>query len=467
METRKLQRHFFGIALGSLFLISTLAPVDFARADGDVRFPWSDSTQYQECGVGCTYQKINENYSLQARFISYRLEGLEKALAAKKDGDVLADLGSFCAPSETNGKMKGAQACFDRFKANQVRVLEEIRAGIVSASTQLEALKTEREGTSVNGRLTEDPAPALKAQQVYVPTAQDLQVQYDSDERLNQVVSQRYVEWLQAMPWQPKPDEFWKIKQVPRNPGDPNSEMLSVVETNWKGNPVHDEKAFKVAMKEYDAKWKDWDTNKSQTKSELVALAKNNLPFKAVPLPRDVSAFKARTAAISEDAYAKARWELLQVAKSAAQKLGLSNRIEVQKQGVGALGGVQPATLVRQGALARAGNAAGRVASGAGGVQPGSAPTQGARGPANVLPPPVVGDAALLSLNKVPSSNGKNPIAPGTSQEMENGVLAVDATTNTPTQIHVGLKADTLNEDIGDLSGDKGRMVEVKAAIQP
>src|ERR1043165_5182638 len=82
-------------------LLAPVAPA-FAVSGGipneyHAELPWTDSKTYRPCGVGCLYEKANENISLEALYILRKIEFLRTA----SDTEVQNNLAGFCFSGES------------------------------------------------------------------------------------------------------------------------------------------------------------------------------------------------------------------------------------------------------------------------------------------------------------------------------------------------------------------------------
>lgn len=211
------------------------------------KFPWLDSSKYQECGMDCVYGQGNKYVTLEAAYIIQKIRMLKDS--DDPDEAVRKNLVGFCMTGE------GAQECIDRYVEIQVRALYEARSAIVKNNdSQGQLQKRGADGQKVPQLVTVSDAEfkrqkALKPIPQDVPTLDALVKQNESNEaNLQALVSDRYREWQSGVKAEPNRDDFVLFKEIPRDPGVSNGELLKIVETNPDGTVKIDEKAYKRAV---------------------------------------------------------------------------------------------------------------------------------------------------------------------------------------------------------------------------
>ncbi len=220
------------------------------RGDARPGLPWTDSA-FRSCGVSCTYEKANENLSLEALYILKKLETLKSA------GDLTIEnnLAEFCLPTEPNQKaaQSRARACYERYLRVQVGILKRIRTAIVANSDMAGALRTQKlrpEDAAIPVVSVEpsDAATPKLSQVPYLPTTEDLQAEY---RRGRAITSPEYERWARSIPREPARDDFVKFREIPRDAENPEGEKIVIVDTNPDGAPRYDEAAFQAALTRY------------------------------------------------------------------------------------------------------------------------------------------------------------------------------------------------------------------------
>ncbi len=413
----------FGFLIVSRALLMVLLNSVPALGSG---LSFMDPDLYQACGMTCVYEHGVENLTLQARFIEYRLLLLEARIQEPQGASaVLSELGLRCLPAErAQGDPRAAQACLGRFKRDQLAVLSRIRGGLLSANQQVSAL---RGGEKVLSVEPEADVRARLPQTPFIPTLRELRDSHDGDERLRTLGSTQYLEWLKDMPRAPSQDEFLRFKRIPRDPSDPeNGEMLTVQETDPQGKPVVDTQAYERALKAYEGRLAIWKGKTGSPGEEQAFRAQGAALARAPgPLPK----FEQQVQGVSRRAFLLARRDMLVSAQKVLKKTGVPVVVTLDS--------AKPAGL----------------------PQPGDATVRGERGPANVKGPavaPGVQGAGELGGLLADAQNMRQ------EEDLLNAKLSPSAT-QTPTRVHIGLRPEALNAEVGELGG-KDLMVRGPAA---
>lgn len=221
---------------------------------GDARpgLPWTDSA-FRSCGVACTYEKANENLSLEALYILKKLAALKNASDFRTT--IQNNLAEFCLSTEPNQKsgQSRERACYERYLRVQVGILKRIRTAIVANSDMAGALRTQKvrpeDATVPVVSVEPSDAETPRIPQVpYLPTYEDLQEEY---RRGRALTSPEYERWAKSVPREPARDDFVKFREIPRDPENPEGEKMVIVDSNRDGTPKYDDVAFQAALARY------------------------------------------------------------------------------------------------------------------------------------------------------------------------------------------------------------------------
>ena len=306
---------------------------------GQIRDPnleWTDAS-IQDCGIGCNYLRANENLSLQARYITLKMQDLDdqkqkwekaKVDAAANSGipkpdfikamedEIRNSMAGFCLDQATD-----TEDCFKRYWQAQMVALQVIRTAIATNNTEYSSLRLGAKPSDPNwspGLMPEldpnNPSALKKPQVTSVITLDDVAKEYDNSEALNLVSSEKYHNWLKELPKKPSQDEFAVFKKVQRYPGVPGSEELQVAVYQADGKtPLFDKKAYAAAVKEYELRI----ANTSYAAGFKELAAKHQVLTKSVK-------FKVGTSETSKRAFANARQEMIEAAHLAMRKVGIA-----------------------------------------------------------------------------------------------------------------------------------------------
>ena len=341
--------HFLRLdgALGALLLAlaagGNISIVHASEAEvlGKARSPeWNDSS-HQECKVGCNYLRANENLSLQAQYITHKMEGLarlkEKWDAALQDATQVGtsspdfsrliaaasslesqlksegNLGRYCVAGEDTS------SCYGRYWQNELMKLQQFRSQISINTAQVNSLRARSqpgiEG-SIPGFLPEpdpnQPEVAKKPQVTEVVSLDEIAKTFNEDSgNLEVLAGERYQEWIKQLPNPPDESGFYVFKTIERYPGVPNGEKLQVAVRGPDGSLVIDRKAFEAAKWVYKNQLRNLD----QAKKDFMAQSK--LPT----APK--SKVKFGVTAESRQAFAEARMDMIDAARRAMKQAGL------------------------------------------------------------------------------------------------------------------------------------------------
>jgi hypothetical protein len=229
--------------------------------------------RYEKCGQDCLYKKGNENISFEAAYIMEKLDRLEALSKAGEHSQVNANLVGFCLSSETDGS-----GCFDRYKRAQVLKLHRMRAAIIqnqekaaNLNSRLNRKRMTQDGaappvfTQVFEKGGAKQVEGKLAQVPFVPKVKDLREIYGNNENLHRLVGDDYQKWVSEITPKPSPDEFVKFKTIPKDPNDPSSTNVTIVETNPDGSPVIDKKAYARALAIWNDREKDFEKKYMET----------------------------------------------------------------------------------------------------------------------------------------------------------------------------------------------------------
>lgn len=210
-------------------------------------YPWRDGN-YRECGQACLYKKANENLTMQMLYTLNLIEDLEgkNTINPPTASDKADALKGFCYPGE------GGEDCFTRYKARAKLLLLGLRRSIVENKAMVGKLKVRKGERFGSSELVRGVLPTMMqlqnqlggldevskfAQAPSTLTLEQLTAYYNQEfNNINFLVSQEYEQWSKEVPFEPAPTDFIKFKEVKRDPRDPESETIVVVETNCSGN---------------------------------------------------------------------------------------------------------------------------------------------------------------------------------------------------------------------------------------
>lgn len=267
-------RPFWGLSLAITVTIvfqSTVShAIDPDIQDTDLKALKNSDGSFRTCGQSCLYSTANENLSLQAVYgyqkaMKVQMKFDELKLESDKIDLIQSNLGSICS-TNSDGKPESADDCLNRFKRIQVGNLYEIRGSLSSNMRAIDQLRSEVD--PIQGKQTivfGNGDSEKKALVPHVPTLKDLDERFP-DERsngirrlpttdrglvdsLNRLTSVEFESWANQVTQNPiRKEDFVLFKTVPRDPSDPNSELLWKLDSSC-GSPVcFDEKAFQDAL---------------------------------------------------------------------------------------------------------------------------------------------------------------------------------------------------------------------------
>lgn len=319
---------------------SSLAVASDAGSMGKATSPeWNDAL-HQECKVGCNYLRANENLSLQAQYMTHKMEGLgrlkekwdkasKEAQSAENGADqsrlnsVAEDLAGQLKSAGNLGRYcvdgQGIPDCYSRYWQNELMKLQQIRSQISINTAQVSSLRARSqpglEG-SVPGFLPESdpnqPEVAKKPQVTEVVSLDEIAKSFNEDSKnLEELAGERYQEWIQQLPKPPDESGFYVFKTIERYPGVPNGEKLQVAVRGPDGSLVIDHAAFDAAKRVYKEQLKNLERDKKlfmdQTKMSKVSKSKTKFSISAE----------------SRQALGEARADMIDAARRAMKQAGL------------------------------------------------------------------------------------------------------------------------------------------------
>ncbi len=217
--------------------------------------PWADESKYQSCGQSCTYQKGNENLSVQATYIMEKVQALRQEMDKPfPDEQMVRDsLGTFCRDGEVVGD------CVNRFILAQTSALYKMRQAIGNNDSVVGDLSDGSRGEQ-SAAVWKERKDALSPQ---VPEVLKLK-QIEEDLKFRTSITNGYEEWAKQLPRKPEFDDFTIFKQLPRDPSNPAAGSMSVVDKSTGAQKIQ-KKRYDEAMKKYNDKYAlvqaEWDTN--------------------------------------------------------------------------------------------------------------------------------------------------------------------------------------------------------------
>ncbi|MBC7691289.1 MAG: hypothetical protein H7222_05925 [Methylotenera sp.] len=259
-----------------------------------------------ECGQSCTYQKANDNVTLQSRYLIRKLERLKELHTEGKNSEVLSNLGNFCTASED------AESCLNRYQHVQISALEKMRASLGSNENMIGNLNSRQpdargvsreEALAVGNTEPEDQVPE-------VPTLKQIDGMIKANPGLSKIRQSEYVNWLQHAGDAPKKEDFVKFVDVDREPGNPAAGKLSMIQKDGSGRPVVDNDAYKKARKS----WEDRRREAGVQDADFQKIAKDLAP-KAVPI--DAVTLDPKLSKASQEEFNGARHEIISGANRA------------------------------------------------------------------------------------------------------------------------------------------------------
>lgn len=243
-------------------------------------FSWQDPDK-RWCGMSCVFSKMNENLSTQALYAVGKIDWIEKALldpaergGLSEDSFLTKHLGPFCMT-----KTKEApRACFERYKKVNILYLTKIEAQIASNKAKIIDLNDTREITAPYPgaprlaplRVAASAAYSVekKPQVPSPPTYEELQKQYnDQSTRMRLTATERYLQWMDALPQEPSRDEFLKFKTVQL----PSGERIDVLDKSCGvggGKTCIDENNYKRAVERYRVTLKELEPDMKAMREE-------------------------------------------------------------------------------------------------------------------------------------------------------------------------------------------------------
>jgi hypothetical protein len=170
----------------------------------------------------------------------------------------------------------------------------------------------------------DDDAKAKRPQTPYVPTMKELVAQYERDTAAVQsLVSADYEKWMTQNQFAPSRDEYVITRQVDRDPGNPKSGKLTIIERNPDGSPKIHEAKYQAAMAAFKAM--------PQREEDLREIrAQYRQGSKATD---DNKRIQFRTLQANEETYKDSRAPVVTGANNAIKGAGLQSRSAVEFRG--------------------------------------------------------------------------------------------------------------------------------------
>ena len=253
--------------------------------------PFTDKTQYSECGQDCLYQKGNENISLQALYVVNKISNIQNILndttfRPEDYNSIMGEMGPYCPdvvsanrPFDPDASFDDANKCYQRYLQVQIPLLKKMKAAIVAnedASGQLQTNQRLVVQSGITGgeikkasvfAAAQDSKPK-KPQTPEFETEDELLATPQGQKKLQVLASESYAKWAteQMQAVAPKKEDYAATMDVHRDPNDPSSEIITRIMRNPDGSPILDakgKKAFEEAKIEYAAQLTGTQTDKS------------------------------------------------------------------------------------------------------------------------------------------------------------------------------------------------------------
>lgn len=249
---------------------------------------WTDPNQYSECGQDCLYQKGNENISLQALYQVNKINNIQNILndttfTPDDYGSIMGEMAPYCPDVDTNkafdqdASYNDANKCYQRYLQVQIPILKKMKAAIVHNDDAAGQLQTNQRlvvqsgfsggagGQKVSVFATPQDGKPKKPQTPEFQTEDELLSTSDGQKKLQLLASESYARWAteQMANAKPQKEDYVLTVDVPRDPKNPSSEMITRILRNPDGRPKLDNKAFLAAQAAYDAQSKGTPTDES------------------------------------------------------------------------------------------------------------------------------------------------------------------------------------------------------------
>ncbi len=218
---------------------------------------------------GCLFDRANETLMLQLHYKRNRLQSLQELFDQKnRNAEIIESLGPFCTEDEKDNWSDNdkVQACLDRHKRIETRQMRAIHTAIAKNDEKHSKLYSQK--VYVDGSRPPTPNPAvgfnlppppgqdtkaLRSPQVsYFASVAELEKSYEQNrDQMRASITNRFAQWLQDLPKQPSPEDFIKLKKIYRDPEQPGSGVLHVIDTEADGSAKIDKQAYEEALKNY------------------------------------------------------------------------------------------------------------------------------------------------------------------------------------------------------------------------
>ena len=164
---------------------------------------WADTKKHGECGQACLYQRGNENISLEASYILYKLKDLKAAIKDGKDDDVRDTLRTFCTDQET------AAECYNRYVLFETARLQKMGVAIgTNEDAAYRLFDQNKNGANVvqSGR---KPNPNVRAQAADLLSEKEIQKELE----LKDLSSVAFDKWQKQQAVEPGAQDFQRFGQ--------------------------------------------------------------------------------------------------------------------------------------------------------------------------------------------------------------------------------------------------------------
>ena len=230
-------QRFFGALLIAAFVAPSAVFASEAGTSGP-SLQWKNS-KYRNCGQSCDYKKANEVISVDSLYTIEKVDRIEKA----SDAEVFENLREFCLKGESAGD------CRSRYKEIAYQHLQKSASAIKYNKKSADALYAGKGERTVYDERGNEGRPQV----TMVATPMELNAQYQSQQnKLKRLIRNDYSEVVNVH--EPALDEFVLFKSIPRNPGSPGGETMTVLDTSCGKAMCYDMAAFKKAKVEYEGK---------------------------------------------------------------------------------------------------------------------------------------------------------------------------------------------------------------------
>lgn len=235
------------VLIGSLAVAAPVSHAGSYSAGDSSELQEKFSYRHEDCNQYCLYQKANETIGIQAIYLLQKLGNLKAGVAHMDEDEFRKQVPGFCLKGEAKDD------CWKRYRDLQVVHLYKMRSAMIQngeaaaqLSSNLENGKTRKNGATFYRPSSE--GRKAKGDPSYVVTFEDLQKE---STRLQFLSGNDFQRWASRLPREPSKDDFIRMKEIPRDPGNPEAGTFLIVDRDSDGKFRYDEKRYEAAVKGY------------------------------------------------------------------------------------------------------------------------------------------------------------------------------------------------------------------------